>query len=170
MFHTKLYPLHIQYCTFSAAGSECIHACVTLSFMLWFVHFTVQQLKYLFYSAVHDIFTDKRNYSAPFDMDLWIFLCSSSRNFFFAFTLVPYSNSSIKPLSWYLLLQQWYVQYPNEGPWYELLVIPLRFELLCSIMIPISIKVILYMLFYVFTSLHCHWHLWYSVYYILKFK
>ncbi|CAA0806700.1 Phospholipid-transporting ATPase 2 [Striga hermonthica] len=35
----------------------------------------------------------------------------------------------------------WYVRYPNEGPWYELLVIPLRFELLCSIMIPISIKV-----------------------------
>ncbi|PHT83720.1 Phospholipid-transporting ATPase 2 [Capsicum annuum] len=34
----------------------------------------------------------------------------------------------------------WYVQYPTEGPWYELLVIPLRFELLCSIMIPISIK------------------------------
>ncbi|XP_039063486.1 phospholipid-transporting ATPase 2-like [Hibiscus syriacus] len=39
------------------------------------------------------------------------------------------------------LLQQWYVLYPLEGPWYELLVIPLRFELLCSIMIPISIKV-----------------------------
>ncbi|XP_075518210.1 phospholipid-transporting ATPase 2 [Primulina tabacum] len=37
--------------------------------------------------------------------------------------------------------KQWYVQYPNEGPWYELLIIPLRFELLCSIMIPISIKV-----------------------------
>ncbi|RXH68731.1 hypothetical protein DVH24_031064 [Malus domestica] len=37
--------------------------------------------------------------------------------------------------------QQWYVLYPEEGPWYELLVIPLRFELLCSIMIPISIKV-----------------------------
>ncbi|EXB44626.1 Phospholipid-transporting ATPase 2 [Morus notabilis] len=37
--------------------------------------------------------------------------------------------------------KQWYVQYPEEGPWYELLVIPLRFELLCSIMIPISIKV-----------------------------
>ncbi|KAF8007990.1 hypothetical protein BT93_K1858 [Corymbia citriodora subsp. variegata] len=37
--------------------------------------------------------------------------------------------------------QQWYVRYPHEGPWYELLVIPLRFELLCSIMIPISIKV-----------------------------
>ncbi|XP_074344212.1 phospholipid-transporting ATPase 2-like isoform X2 [Apium graveolens] len=37
--------------------------------------------------------------------------------------------------------RKWYVQYPNEGPWYELLVIPLRFELLCSIMIPISIKV-----------------------------
>ncbi|XP_059644716.1 phospholipid-transporting ATPase 2 [Cornus florida] len=37
--------------------------------------------------------------------------------------------------------KQWYVRYPNEGPWYELLVIPLRFELLCSIMIPISIKV-----------------------------
>ncbi|XP_042504200.1 phospholipid-transporting ATPase 2-like [Macadamia integrifolia] len=35
----------------------------------------------------------------------------------------------------------WYVLYPNEGPWYEVLVIPLRFELLCSIMIPISIKV-----------------------------
>nr|CAD1820272.1 unnamed protein product [Ananas comosus var. bracteatus] len=37
--------------------------------------------------------------------------------------------------------KQWYVKYPEEGPWYELLVIPLRFELLCSIMIPISIKV-----------------------------
>ncbi|TXG55114.1 hypothetical protein EZV62_020370 [Acer yangbiense] len=37
--------------------------------------------------------------------------------------------------------KQWYVMYPMEGPWYELLVIPLRFELLCSIMIPISIKV-----------------------------
>ncbi|KAH7576968.1 hypothetical protein JRO89_XS01G0184100 [Xanthoceras sorbifolium] len=37
--------------------------------------------------------------------------------------------------------KQWYVMYPKEGPWYELLVIPLRFELLCSIMIPISIKV-----------------------------
>ncbi|KAA8526350.1 hypothetical protein F0562_008447 [Nyssa sinensis] len=37
--------------------------------------------------------------------------------------------------------KQWYVLYPNEGPWYELLIIPLRFELLCSIMIPISIKV-----------------------------
>uniref|UniRef100_A0A0D3AU20 Phospholipid-transporting ATPase n=1 Tax=Brassica oleracea var. oleracea TaxID=109376 RepID=A0A0D3AU20_BRAOL len=37
--------------------------------------------------------------------------------------------------------KQWYVQYPAEAPWYELLVIPLRFELLCSIMIPISIKV-----------------------------
>ncbi|KAJ4980550.1 hypothetical protein NE237_031387 [Protea cynaroides] len=37
--------------------------------------------------------------------------------------------------------KQWYVLYPNEGPWYELLVIPLRFELLCSIMIPISLKV-----------------------------
>ncbi|XP_010556845.1 PREDICTED: phospholipid-transporting ATPase 2 [Tarenaya hassleriana] len=37
--------------------------------------------------------------------------------------------------------KQWYVRYPEEAPWYELLVIPLRFELLCSIMIPISIKV-----------------------------
>ncbi|XP_018814864.1 phospholipid-transporting ATPase 2-like isoform X2 [Juglans regia] len=37
--------------------------------------------------------------------------------------------------------RQWYVHYPMEGPWFELLVIPLRFELLCSIMIPISIKV-----------------------------
>ncbi|EYU20392.1 hypothetical protein ABFS82_01G016500 [Erythranthe guttata] len=35
----------------------------------------------------------------------------------------------------------WYVRYPKQGPWYELLIIPLRFELLCSIMIPISIKV-----------------------------
>ncbi|RVX09289.1 Phospholipid-transporting ATPase 2 [Vitis vinifera] len=31
--------------------------------------------------------------------------------------------------------------YTKERSWYELLVIPLRFELLCSIMIPISIKV-----------------------------
>lgn len=38
-------------------------------------------------------------------------------------------------------VKQWYVLYPKKGPWYELLVIPLRFELLCSIMIPISIKV-----------------------------
>ncbi|XP_030466430.1 phospholipid-transporting ATPase 2 isoform X1 [Syzygium oleosum] len=38
-------------------------------------------------------------------------------------------------------IKQWYVMYPHKGPWYELLVIPLRFELLCSIMIPISIKV-----------------------------
>ncbi|KAG7983659.1 hypothetical protein I3843_04G117800 [Carya illinoinensis] len=37
--------------------------------------------------------------------------------------------------------KQWYVHYPMEGPWFELLIIPLRFELLCSIMIPISIKV-----------------------------
>ncbi|CAM8958800.1 unnamed protein product [Rhodiola kirilowii] len=37
--------------------------------------------------------------------------------------------------------KQWYVLYPDEAPWYEFLVIPLRFELLCSIMIPISIKV-----------------------------
>lgn len=37
--------------------------------------------------------------------------------------------------------KKWYVQYPKEGPWYDFIVIPLRFELLCSIMIPISIKV-----------------------------
>ncbi|XP_057852337.2 phospholipid-transporting ATPase 2 isoform X2 [Cryptomeria japonica] len=37
--------------------------------------------------------------------------------------------------------KKWYVQYPRNGPWYEFIVIPLRFELLCSIMIPISIKV-----------------------------
>ncbi|GLJ45840.1 hypothetical protein SUGI_0964980 [Cryptomeria japonica] len=37
--------------------------------------------------------------------------------------------------------KKWYVQYQRNGPWYEFLVIPLRFELLCSIMIPISIKV-----------------------------
>ncbi|CAN6248203.1 unnamed protein product [Urochloa humidicola] len=40
-------------------------------------------------------------------------------------------------------LKQWYLLYPAEGPWYDFLVIPLRFELLCSIMIPISIKVTL---------------------------
>ncbi|KAL6652954.1 hypothetical protein ACP70R_011879 [Stipagrostis hirtigluma subsp. patula] len=40
-------------------------------------------------------------------------------------------------------LKQWYLMYPVEGPWYDFLVIPLRFELLCSIMIPISIKVTL---------------------------
>ncbi|XP_068636046.1 phospholipid-transporting ATPase 2-like [Aristolochia californica] len=28
--------------------------------------------------------------------------------------------------------QQWYALYPEEGPWYELLIIPLQFELLCS--------------------------------------
>uniref|UniRef100_A0ACD5UA67 Uncharacterized protein n=1 Tax=Avena sativa TaxID=4498 RepID=A0ACD5UA67_AVESA len=39
--------------------------------------------------------------------------------------------------------KQWYLMYPPKGPWYEFLVIPLRFELLCSIMIPISIKVTL---------------------------
>ena len=42
-----------------------------------------------------------------------------------------------------VFFQQWYVQYPVDAPGYELLVIPLRFELLCSIMIPISIKVVI---------------------------
>ncbi|KAI5055536.1 hypothetical protein GOP47_0029057, partial [Adiantum capillus-veneris] len=37
--------------------------------------------------------------------------------------------------------KKWYVSYPEKAPWFEDLVIPLRFELLCSIMIPISIKV-----------------------------
>ncbi|KAG8063923.1 hypothetical protein GUJ93_ZPchr0004g40384 [Zizania palustris] len=40
-------------------------------------------------------------------------------------------------------LKQWYLLYPAEGSWYDVLIIPLRFELLCSIMIPISIKVTL---------------------------
>uniref|UniRef100_A0A0A9CTB8 Similar to haloacid dehalogenase-like hydrolase family protein n=1 Tax=Arundo donax TaxID=35708 RepID=A0A0A9CTB8_ARUDO len=40
-------------------------------------------------------------------------------------------------------LKQWYLMYPVEGPWYDFLVIPLRFKLLCSIIIPISIKVTL---------------------------
>lgn len=40
--------------------------------------------------------------------------------------------------------KKWYVQYPKEGPWYDFIVIPLRFELLCSIMIPISIKAMLH--------------------------
>ncbi|PWA90862.1 aminophospholipid ATPase 2 [Artemisia annua] len=39
------------------------------------------------------------------------------------------------------IVVHWYVLNAEEGPWYELLIIPLRFELLCSIMIPISIKV-----------------------------
>ncbi|KAH7285550.1 hypothetical protein KP509_33G033100 [Ceratopteris richardii] len=37
--------------------------------------------------------------------------------------------------------KKWYVKYPEKASWFEDLVIPLRFELLCSIMIPISIKV-----------------------------
>uniref|UniRef100_A0A0D9XRT0 Phospholipid-transporting ATPase n=1 Tax=Leersia perrieri TaxID=77586 RepID=A0A0D9XRT0_9ORYZ len=37
--------------------------------------------------------------------------------------------------------KQWYVKYDDDEPWYQICVIPLRFELLCSIMIPISIKV-----------------------------
>lgn len=37
--------------------------------------------------------------------------------------------------------KKWYVSYPHRAPWFEFLVIPLRFQLLCSIMIPISIKV-----------------------------
>jgi magnesium-transporting ATPase (P-type) len=37
--------------------------------------------------------------------------------------------------------KMWYVRYPKVSRWYDFLVIPLRFELLCSIMIPISIKV-----------------------------
>jgi hypothetical protein len=37
--------------------------------------------------------------------------------------------------------QMWYLKYSKTSPWYEFLVIPLRFELLCSIMIPISVKV-----------------------------
>jgi hypothetical protein len=41
-------------------------------------------------------------------------------------------------------MQQWYLMYHVKGPWYDFLVIPLRFELLCSIMIPISIKVCCY--------------------------
>ncbi|KAJ7549483.1 hypothetical protein O6H91_07G055400 [Diphasiastrum complanatum] len=35
----------------------------------------------------------------------------------------------------------WYVKHPKKVPWFDFVVIPLRFELLCSIMIPISIKV-----------------------------
>jgi len=42
--------------------------------------------------------------------------------------------------------KQWYVKYDDNEPWYQILVIPLRFELLCSIMIPISIKVCLRLL------------------------
>eukprot|EP00249_Psilotum_nudum_P019167 c27124_g1_i1 orf=428-3133(+) len=37
--------------------------------------------------------------------------------------------------------KKWYLQVPKKEPWFEFLIIPLRFELLCSIMIPISIKV-----------------------------
>lgn len=71
----------------------------------------------------------------------FIYACESSCVFFFIYicsmNFIADSNVLCE-----LFLQQWYVQYPDEGPWYELLVIPLRFELLCSIMIPISIKVI----------------------------
>ncbi|KAJ7519907.1 hypothetical protein O6H91_20G059900 [Diphasiastrum complanatum] len=35
----------------------------------------------------------------------------------------------------------WYVKHSKKAPWFDFFVIPLRFELLCSIMIPISIKV-----------------------------
>jgi len=42
--------------------------------------------------------------------------------------------------------KQWYVKYDDNEPRYQILVIPLRFELLCSIMIPISIKVCLRLL------------------------
>eukprot|EP00899_Mesostigma_viride_P002357 jgi/Mesvir1/12121/Mv00382-RA.2 len=38
-------------------------------------------------------------------------------------------------------VQIYYLQYPSEDEWYEPVIIPLRFELLCSIMIPISLKV-----------------------------
>lgn len=37
----------------------------------------------------------------------------------------------------------WYVSYGGNGPWYEFLIIPLRFLLLNSTMIPISLKVTL---------------------------
>lgn len=66
-------------------------------------------------------------------------------NFFSMFFV--YENVSSQTRTQVLILhplQLWYVLYPDEGPWYELLVIPLRFELLCSIMIPISIKVSLH--------------------------
>ncbi|XP_024378284.1 phospholipid-transporting ATPase 2 isoform X3 [Physcomitrium patens] len=35
----------------------------------------------------------------------------------------------------------WYLRFPKKSEWYDFIVIPLRFELLCSIMIPISVKV-----------------------------
>lgn len=35
----------------------------------------------------------------------------------------------------------WYLRFPKKSEWYNFFVIPLRFELLCSIMIPISVKV-----------------------------
>lgn len=49
-------------------------------------------------------------------------------------------NTSPKS-SFFLVLQLWYLEYPRRERWFDFSVIPLRFELLSSIMIPISLKV-----------------------------
>ncbi len=46
----------------------------------------------------------------------------------------------------------WYLNY-NVQPWYEILVIPLRFLLLNSMMIPISLKVTLDVIKFVYAKL-----------------
>ncbi|CAK9268520.1 unnamed protein product [Sphagnum jensenii] len=61
----------------------------------------------------------------------------------FAFQLVVVLILGVAGNTWqsYEADKMWYVRYPKVSRWYDFLVIPLRFELLCSIMIPISIKV-----------------------------
>eukprot|EP00762_Andalucia_godoyi_P006749 ANDGO_06225.mRNA.1 Phospholipid-transporting ATPase 2 len=49
-----------------------------------------------------------------------------------------------------------YLAFPSFDPWYERLVIPLRFLLLCSMMIPISLKVTLDLIRYAY-SLFIDW-------------
>lgn len=61
----------------------------------------------------------------------------------FAFQLVVVLILGIAGNVWraYESHKMWFLKYPKFSPWFDFLVIPLRFELLCSIMIPISIKV-----------------------------
>jgi len=61
----------------------------------------------------------------------------------FAFQIVVVLSLGAAGNIWksFELDKMWYLKYSKTSPWYEFLVIPLRFELLCSIMIPISVKV-----------------------------
>lgn len=53
-------------------------------------------------------------------------------------------------------LQLWYLKYPRRERWFDFSVIPLRFELLSSIMIPISLKVPFLLLCFCFSFLAQH--------------